>query len=78
MVLKGVSMASQSKRTGIDRIPEKNILYRSPPEARTLKGWVVKVERARADSVHEIESTRTTQARDNGRGSGKRSRKDGR
>ncbi len=68
-------MASQSKRTGIERIPEKNILYRSPPEVRSLKGWVVEVERARADSVREVESARTMHARDKGRGRGERSRK---
>lgn len=71
-------MSSQSKRTGIDQIPEKNILYRSPPEACSLKGWVVEVERARADIVRKVKSTCTTHGRDKGRGKGMRSRKSSR
>ncbi len=45
-MMKGVSMASKkTQKTGIDwQIPEKDILYTSPPEARSLDAWVREVE----------------------------------
>jgi len=79
-MLKGVSMASKSSQsTGIDRqIPDKNTLYRSPPEARSLKGWVSEVETKRADKGREVDSKRTMHSRDQEQGESKRSRKSSR
>ena len=58
-------MASKSsQKKEIDRqIPEKNILYTSPPEARSLNKWVREVETKHASKTREVETKRATDSK---------------